>query len=214
MMPATVWLLLWWLQIDSAHSQDTTSHVVWCRELESGNMSWARKFGNREWCRFSGYNTDPKPMDLSDVADMGWPVYVQFRWVFELTWASQFSRLAAKWLWWCVDQFGITLFGDETWSLAKSVVYLALLSTILMMAMCGLDLIGRPLVYAWVKLSALYRWVRGVVPDQLTITVHELQWRGPDTAHPVDNEYYRDEIRARNLDNRMPNNIVLRMDQA
>lgn len=56
-------------------------------------------------------------MDLSDMADMGWPVYVHFRWVFEFTWASQFTKLAAKWIWWCFDQFGITVFGDETWSL-------------------------------------------------------------------------------------------------
>ena len=72
-----------------------------------------------------------------------------------------------------------------------------------------LDLLFRPFVYLFIKTRDAYRWVCGIKDEVTVVTLKELEWRGPSTAAPVDNDFYRDKIRARNLENRKPNHLVV-----
>ena len=77
-----------------------------------------------------------------------------------------------------------------------------------MIMVYSIDLVLRPFIYVLVKLRALICWWRGTPEEVVDVTPHELEWRGPNTATTVDNELYRDRIRARSLENRKPNHLV------
>ena len=65
-----------------------------------------------------------------------------------------------------------------------------------------------PFVYSALNIRRLWRFLRASSDTSEDCTVNDLDWRGPGTAVPVDNDFYRDQIRARDLDSRKPRHVV------
>ena len=109
-----------------------------------------------------------------------------------------------------MDQLGTALLGRPEWTTLKYTVYIIFLLVTLGVGLWGLDILLRPLIWIVTRTWKLCAWFRGrpatLIP---TWTVHQLEWRGPGTRTPVDNDFFRDSIRARNLDNRKPNDLVV-----
>ena len=76
----------------------------------------------------------------------------------------------------------------------------------------GLDLLCRPLVWLCRRVSTWTRRWTARAEQIPTLHVNDLRWAGPDTLDPVDNDFYKDEIRARSAATRLPNHVVVRLE--
>ena len=139
----------------SAHA---AADLAWCRNLDSSDMSWARKIGYREWCRFSGYSTEPSPTDYPGWVEVGWQVYVPNRGSSELGWAAQCVASATRWPWCWQDQMNTGSCSDVPWSWTEVGQGGMTVAVVLAVAWCGLVLVGRASMRSGTKLGTFCRW--------------------------------------------------------
>ena len=189
-----------------------TSRVV----LAIGTMScaelWAHgwtmwEFHTYLWCRFAGEAVrvpDPTPAPAPEVVrGLG------FSWFMELRLFGSVANWTLRLLWWVIDQLGAVSWGAERWAAFKYTWYVAGLVVLLLILCYGLDRVCRPFIWIFLRARQAWVWLRGDPEKTVRLCVRDLDWRGPDTNQTVDNDYYRDSIRARSLVNRRPNHVVI-----
>ena len=181
-------------------------------QQDSGSH-WSQTSSLRLWvCRWTGASTGipspaPAPPDPGDTGEFA--LFGAFG--VKIT-GFVVTRVFGT-IWWAIDQVGRATLGSVNWLQVKSVVYTAALILFLLIAFRCLDCLLRPLVYCGLRIAELYRFY--FIPDDenRVLTVRDLEWRGPDTTRPVDNDYYRDQIRARDLGTRKPNHLVCELPE-
>ena len=75
-----------------------------------------------------------------------------------------------------------------------------------------LNWVFTPVVYISLWGARLVRFFRATEQEPEELTVHDLDWRGPGTTQPVDNEFYRGNIRLRCTVTRQPRHLVVELD--
>ena len=111
-----------------------------------------------------------------------------------------------------LDVAGETILGRERWTRLKRNTILVILFLNVLLVLYGLDLALRPVLWMVRLLRRLYLWARpppGGVP--VRVRSRDLDWRGPAAEDEVDNDFYRDNIRARGA-NRQPRHLVISLN--
>jgi len=113
---------------------------------------------------------------------------------------------------WVSDHLGAALIGDESWGRIKHIFYVVMLTLALSIVLWFMDRVARPFIAVGMRLMPVWKWIRGIPEEVTVLTPAEMDWRGPETAQPPDNEFFRDHIRGRNRYNRFPNDLVIQRD--
>ena len=113
---------------------------------------------------------------------------------------------------WSTGKICMIALGTQSCERLQNALTLIFSFTVLVCILYGLDWMIRPLIFAGIRLYRAYRWVRGM-PDEVVVgSVGDCDWRGPATEAGVDNDFYRNVIRARSLETRKPNHLVVYVD--
>ena len=163
--------------------------------LDSSGVSPRIPEGPRPW-----WQSAPLPKDKPD------------DWSWASTGVMYAVNASVKILGWIIDNLGDLLCGEQLWSRIKLVTTVLALVGSLAVILYGLDLVARPVVAIGRRLCGVWRRCRGTRGEIVHTRISDLDWRGPGTVNPVDNEFFRDSIRARSDTTRKPNNVVIQLD--
>ena len=112
---------------------------------------------------------------------------------------------------WAGDILGRLTFG-RWWTPLKAFIFVAAAGALAVVIMVGLDIILRPVVWVGRLVWPVWAYFVGEEDpetDEVT-SCRDLEWRGPE-GEAVDNDYYRDFVRAR-AGGKTPNHVVIRVD--
>ena len=109
------------------------------------------------------------------------------------SWASWFGCGTA----WAVDVLGWATLGSR-WDLIKAAITILVVLLATAVLLYGLDLLLRPFVWMAHTFNRVWRrWRKLLEAGPPPNRCDEMDWRGPGTREPADNDFYRDVIRAR-----------------
>ena len=81
--------------------------------------------------------------------------------------------------------------------------------TIFMVSPIGLDILCRPWLWLFRRLSPYFlRWLPSFDRQDAETRIQDCDWRGPGTMIPADAPFFKDHIRARGS-KRQPNHILI-----
>ena len=83
----------------------------------------------------------------------------------------------------------------ERWESYKLSGYILVFIMAIALIVYGIDLVSWLVVWVSTQVLRLFTWWRDDPDEAVKLTVHDLDWRGPDTLQAVDNDYYRNNIR-------------------